>query len=166
VKLPMFRRVPASGRGLIAVLAATVALATSLAIAAGTGTAASAAPARAEQVPAEAAMLGQLTGILPASHLTPQSAMRSTSARSACGCRSTRGSRPAPLSFAGAPDFSPTRIATPGPNGFPLAKFQPGSRGPGSGGGLQQQQFRLEFRWSRDRPLDAGSRESRRSGPG
>src|SRR6266581_5205447 len=28
--------------------------------------------------------------------------------------------------FQGAPDFSPTRIATPGPNGFPLANFQPG----------------------------------------
>jgi hypothetical protein len=39
---------------------------------------------------------------------------------------------PAPLSFAGAPNFSPTRIATPGPNGFPLAKFQPGAvAGPG-----------------------------------
>jgi hypothetical protein len=39
---------------------------------------------------------------------------------------------PAPLSFAGAPDFSPTRIATPGPDGFPLAKFQPGAvAGPG-----------------------------------
>jgi hypothetical protein len=34
--------------------------------------------------------------------------------------------------FQGAPDFSPTRIATPGPNGFPLANFQPGSvAGPG-----------------------------------
>jgi hypothetical protein len=29
--------------------------------------------------------------------------------------------------FQGAPDFSPTRIATPGPNGFPLANFQPGA---------------------------------------
>ena len=39
---------------------------------------------------------------------------------------------PAPLSFAGAPDFSPTRIAVPGPDGFPLAKFQPGAvAGPG-----------------------------------
>jgi hypothetical protein len=39
---------------------------------------------------------------------------------------------PAPLSFAGAPNFSPTRIAVPGPNGFPLAKFQPGAvAGPG-----------------------------------
>ena len=39
---------------------------------------------------------------------------------------------PAVVNFAGAPDFSPTRIATPGPGGFPLAKFQPGSvAGPG-----------------------------------
>ena len=29
--------------------------------------------------------------------------------------------------FQGAPDFSPTRIVVPGPNGFPLAKFQPGA---------------------------------------
>jgi len=29
--------------------------------------------------------------------------------------------------FQGAPDFSPTRIAEPGPNGFPLANFQPGA---------------------------------------
>ena len=36
------------------------------------------------------------------------------------------------MHFAGAPDFSPARIATPGPDGFPLAKFQPGSvAGPG-----------------------------------
>jgi hypothetical protein len=39
---------------------------------------------------------------------------------------------PAGVNFAGAPDFSPTRIAEPGPNGFPLAKFQPGAvAGPG-----------------------------------
>ena len=39
---------------------------------------------------------------------------------------------PAVLSFAGAPDFSPTRIAEPGPDGFPLAKFAPGAMaGPG-----------------------------------
>jgi hypothetical protein len=39
---------------------------------------------------------------------------------------------PANVNFAGAPDFRPTRIATPGPNGFPLAKFAPGSvAGPG-----------------------------------
>src|SRR6267142_2409281 len=36
------------------------------------------------------------------------------------------------VNFQGAPDFSPTRIAQPGPNGFPLAKFQPGAvAGPG-----------------------------------
>src|SRR5258708_1590730 len=34
--------------------------------------------------------------------------------------------RQALVHFRGAPDFSPTRIAVPGPNGFPLAKFQPG----------------------------------------
>ncbi|HEY3611942.1 MAG TPA: hypothetical protein VGL06_30915 [Pseudonocardiaceae bacterium] len=39
---------------------------------------------------------------------------------------------PGVIDFAGAPDFSPTRIAVPGPNGFPLAKFQPGAvAGPG-----------------------------------
>ena len=31
------------------------------------------------------------------------------------------------VDFQGAPDFSPTRIAEPGPTGFPLAKFQPGA---------------------------------------
>jgi hypothetical protein len=36
------------------------------------------------------------------------------------------------VNFQGAPDFSPSRIAEPGPNGFPLAKFQPGAiAGPG-----------------------------------
>jgi hypothetical protein len=36
------------------------------------------------------------------------------------------------VDFQGAPDFSPTRIAEPGPNGFPLAKLQPGAvAGPG-----------------------------------
>jgi len=39
---------------------------------------------------------------------------------------------PATIDFAGAPDFSPTRIATPGPDGFPLAQLQPGAvAGPG-----------------------------------
>ncbi|HEY2742795.1 MAG TPA: hypothetical protein VGI69_11530 [Gaiellaceae bacterium] len=39
---------------------------------------------------------------------------------------------PAVVDFAGAPDFSPTRTAVPGPNGFPLASFQPGAvAGPG-----------------------------------
>src|SRR5512133_3585609 len=31
------------------------------------------------------------------------------------------------VNFQGAPDFRPTRIAEPGPGGFPLAKFQPGA---------------------------------------
>ena len=31
------------------------------------------------------------------------------------------------VDFQGAPNFSPTRIATPGPTGFPLANFQPGA---------------------------------------
>ena len=31
------------------------------------------------------------------------------------------------VNFQGAPDFSPTRIAEPGPGGFPLANFQPGA---------------------------------------
>ena len=36
------------------------------------------------------------------------------------------------VNFKGAPDFSPTRIAEPGPGGFPLAKLQPGAvAGPG-----------------------------------
>ena len=39
---------------------------------------------------------------------------------------------PGVVHFAGAPNFSPTRIAIPGPNGFPLAKFAPGAvAGPG-----------------------------------
>src|SRR6266436_8041159 len=39
---------------------------------------------------------------------------------------------PAVVHFAGAPNFSPTRIATHGPTGFPLAKFAPGAvAGPG-----------------------------------
>jgi hypothetical protein len=36
------------------------------------------------------------------------------------------------VNFQGEPDFSPQRIATPGPNGFPLANLQPGAvAGPG-----------------------------------
>ena len=39
---------------------------------------------------------------------------------------------PGVVNFACAPNFAPTRIATPGPNGFPLAKFAPGAvAGPG-----------------------------------
>ena len=36
---------------------------------------------------------------------------------------------PAAINFQDAPDFSPTRVAVPGPQGFPLAKFQPGAVG-------------------------------------
>jgi hypothetical protein len=39
---------------------------------------------------------------------------------------------PALVHFNGAPDFSPTRTAVPGPNGFPLKSFSPGAvAGPG-----------------------------------
>ena len=39
---------------------------------------------------------------------------------------------PALIHFQGAPDFSPTRVAVPGPTGFPLQSFQPGAvAGPG-----------------------------------
>jgi hypothetical protein len=31
------------------------------------------------------------------------------------------------VNFQGAPDFSPTRVAEPGPGGFPLTRFQPGA---------------------------------------
>jgi hypothetical protein len=39
---------------------------------------------------------------------------------------------PGVVDFAGVPDFSPTRVATPGPGGFPLAEVHPGAvAGPG-----------------------------------
>jgi len=39
---------------------------------------------------------------------------------------------PAVVDFKGVPDFSPTRVAEPGPDGFPLKRFQPGAvAGPG-----------------------------------
>src|SRR5579859_3864566 len=39
---------------------------------------------------------------------------------------------PGVVNFAGAPNFAPTRVAVPGPNGFPLAQFAPGAvAGPG-----------------------------------
>ena len=185
----IFRRVPARRRGLFAVLAVAVAASTSLAIAAGAGAAASAAPAaRADQGPGEATGLGQLTGLLPASHLTLESAIQVNLSNETVRLPLYPGSAngktvwyvlldasdaglahdlgvnyapklaniaisdpaavqtvtlgsptpqqnpfgPAAVHFAGAPDFTPTRIATPGPDGFPLAKFQPGSvAGPG-----------------------------------
>jgi hypothetical protein len=193
VNLRIFRRVPARNRGLLAVLAAAVAASTSLAVAAGAGTAVSAAPVRADQAPGESTGLGQLSGILPASHLTLQSALEVNLSQeyvrlplypgiayagtphqekvwyiledaSTPGAADDLGVNyapklanigiscpacvqtvhlvnlppsqnhfgPAPISFAGAPDFSPTRIAVPGPDGFSLAKFQAGAvAGPG-----------------------------------
>jgi hypothetical protein len=176
-----FRRLPAVKRGLITALAAAVAAGTGLAIAFGAGTAASAAPAahaRADQVPAEADGLGQLSGILPASHLTLPSAIEVNLSQeyvrlplypgiayagtsheekvwyiledaSTSGAADDLGVNfapklanigiscpacvqtvhlinpspeqnhfgPAPISFAGAPNFSPTRIAVPGRTG-------------------------------------------------
>src|SRR6516162_10024175 len=187
----IFRRVPARKRGLIAVLAAAVAATVSLGVAGWGGAAAAAtgAPgARADQVPAEATGLGQLTGLLPASHLTLESAiqvnlsnetvrlplypgtayagtphaekvwyilMDSSDAGAAhdlginyapklanigiaCpACVQTvtltnptpqqNPFGPAVINFAAAADFSPTRVAVPGPTGFPLAKFAPGA---------------------------------------
>jgi hypothetical protein len=194
VNLRIFRLVPARKRGLITVLAAAVAASTALAVTSSTGTAASAAPvAQADQVPAAATGLGQLTGLLPASHLTLESAIQVNLSNetvrlplypgiayagtphqekvwyiledaSDAGAAHDLGVNYAPklanigiscpacvqtvhlinatpqanpfgpalISFAGAPDFSPTRIAVPGPDGFPLAKFQPGAvAGPG-----------------------------------
>ena len=182
----IFRRVSARKRGLIAVLAAAVAASTALAIAVSGGAASAASAARPSQVPGEATGLGQLSGILPASHLTLPSAIEVNLSKeyvrlplypgiayagtprqekvwyiledaSTSGAADDLGVNfapklanigiscpacvqtvhlinpspeqnhfgPAPLSFAGAPDFSPTRIAVPGPDGFPLAKFRP-----------------------------------------
>ena len=191
MKHRIFKSARARKRMLIGLLAAALAAAASLGAVAYGGTAASAAPAaRAAraQVPAEADGLGQLSGILPASHLTLPSAIEVNLSQeyvrlpiypgiayagtphqetvwyilldaSTSGAADDLGVNfapklanigvscpacvqtvhlinpppsqnhfgPAPLSFAGAPDFSPTRIAIPGPDGFPLAKFQPGA---------------------------------------
>jgi len=183
----------AKRRGLIALLAAVVAVSTSLAIAAGAASAAPAGRAQAGQVPGEATGLGQLSGLLPSDKLTLPSAIEvnlsqeyvrlpiypgvayagtphaekvwyiledastegaaddlgvnyapklANMAISCPACVQTvhlinlppqqNHFGPAPISFAGAPNFSPTRIAVPGPDGFPLAKFQPGAvAGPG-----------------------------------
>jgi hypothetical protein len=175
-------------------LAIAAAAATSAAVlAAVVPSAANAAPAPADQVPAAATGLGQLSGLLPRDHLTQESAIqvnlsnetvrlplypgiayKGTAHRekvwyilldaSDSGLAHDLGVNyapklaniavsdpaavqtvtlenptpqqnpfgPATIDFAGAPDFSPTRIATPGPDGFPLAKFQPGAvAGPG-----------------------------------
>ena len=185
----IFKPLPAGKRGRMTILAAALAV-SALGIAVGGGAVASAARA---QGPAEANGLGQLSGILPASHLTLQSAIEVNLSQeyvrlpiypgiayagtphaekvwyiledasdqgaaddlgvnyapklanigiSCPACVQTvhlmnpspeqNHFGPAPISFAGAPDFSPTRIAVPGPDGFPLAKFAPGAvAGPG-----------------------------------
>ena len=188
----IFKPLLTGRRATIAVLVAAVAAAASLGLA-GCGGAASAASGRAAQVPGEADGLGQLSGLLPASHLTLPSAIEVNLSKeyvrlplypgvayagtahqekvwyiledaSTSGAADDLGVNfapklanigiscpacvqtvhlinpppsqnhfgPAPLSFAGAPNFSPTRVATPGPDGFPLAKFAPGAvAGPG-----------------------------------
>ena len=170
-----------------AIAAAAATLTAVLAIVVPSG--ANAAPvARADQPPAEANGLGQLSGLLPRDHLTQESAIQVNLSNEtvrlplypgtayagtphaekvwyilldasdsglahdlgvnyapklaniaisdpAAVQTVTLGSPtpqqnpfgPAVVNFAGAPDFSPTRIAEPGPNGFPLAKFQPGA---------------------------------------
>src|SRR6266851_5107691 len=107
---------------------------------------ASAVPAK--PTAAQAGNLGQLTGLLPRNHLTEESALQVDLSKETVRLPLYPGTvqtvtlgtptpqqnpfGPAVVNFAGAPDFLPTRIATPGPNGFPLAKFQPGSvAGPG-----------------------------------
>jgi hypothetical protein len=174
----------------IAAAAATSAAALAAVVPSG----ANAAPvARADQVPAEANGLGQLSGLLQASHLTEESAIQVNLSNetvrlplypgiaykgtphqekvwyilldaSDAGAAHDLGVNyapklanigisdpaavqtvtlenptpqanpfgPATIDFAGAPNFSPTRIAVPGPDGFPLAKFAPGAvAGPG-----------------------------------
>jgi len=192
VNRSIFKPLLIGRRAPIAVLVAAVATAASLGLA-GCGGAASAASGRVTQVPGEATGLGQLSGLLPASHLTLPSAIEVNLSKeyvrlpiypgiayagtphqekvwyiledaSTSGAADDLGVNfapklanigiscpacvqtvhlinpppsqnhfgPAPLSFAGAPNFSPTRIATPGPDGFPLAKFAPGAvAGPG-----------------------------------
>src|SRR6266849_4638847 len=84
--------------------------------------------------------LGQLSGLLPRNKLTLESAIQvnlnNETVRLPIYPGEAGGKRVwyvlLDASDAGAPDFSPTRIAEPGPTGFPLAKFQPGAvAGPG-----------------------------------
>jgi len=151
--------------------------------------------ARADQGPGESTGLGQLSGLLPASHLTEESAIQVNLSNetvrlplypgiaykgtphqekiwyilldaSDVGAAHDLGVNyapklaniaisdpaavqtvtlenptpqqnpfgPATIDFAGAPDFSPTRIAIPGPDGFPLAaSARPSSRSPSRG---------------------------------
>jgi hypothetical protein len=139
--------------------------------------------AGADDAPASAKGLGQLTGLLPRDHLTVESAIQVDLSKEtvrlplykgeadgqtvwyvlldasdsglahdlginyapklanlAIGCpdcvQTVTLDAPSPaqnrfgqalVHFQGAPDFAPTRIAEPGPTGFPLASFQPGA---------------------------------------
>jgi len=111
--------------------------------------------------PGAAKGLGQLSGLLPASHLTEESAIQVDLSNETARMPLYKGTAykgtshqetvwfvlldasdsgldsPAPaqnhfgaatVNFQGAPDFSPTRVAVPGPKGFPLTSFQPGGR--------------------------------------
>jgi hypothetical protein len=188
------RRRPKSVLGTLALagLLAVVGYAAASASSASSASAASAA-ARAAQNSGSATGLGQLSGLLPSSHLTEESAIQvnlsnetvrlplypgiaykgtpheekvwyvlldasdsglahdlgvnfapklaNIAISDPAAVQTVTLENPTPLAnpfgpgvidFAGAPDFSPTRIATPGPDGFPLAKFQPGAvAGPG-----------------------------------
>ena len=75
MKHRIFKSARARKRVLIGLLAAALVAGISLGVPWRTATAASAAPAARAQVPAEANGLGQLSGILPASHLTLPSAI-------------------------------------------------------------------------------------------
>src|SRR6266446_6552791 len=85
---------------------------------------ATAAFAASNATPSKAGGLGPTTGLLPRDHLTLDSAIKVTLS-SPTPAQNPFG--PAVVHFAGAPDFSPTRILTPGPDAFPPAKFQPGA---------------------------------------
>lgn len=173
-------------RGRLAVTAMSVSVA---AVAAGAvlvaAAQASAGPPTPVSGPGAAHGLGQLSGLLPADHLTEESALQVDLSRETVrlplypgtahgktvwfvlldasdkgladdlgvnyapklanvgiGCTScvetvTQASPtpkqnrfgPATINFQDAPDFSPTRVAVPGPQGFPLAKFAPGAVG-------------------------------------
>lgn len=188
MNLRFFRSARARKRGLIA-LPVVLGLGASLAIGINAGTSASAATsARADGGSGSATGLGQMSGLLPASKLTEESAIQVNLSNETVRLplypgiayagtphqekvwyvlldASDQGAAhdlgvnyapklaniaisdpaavqtvtlvnptpqanpfgPAGIDFAGAPDFSPTRIATPGPDGFPLAKFQPGA---------------------------------------
>ncbi len=107
-----------------------------------------------KDAPASAKGLGPLTGLLPRDHLTEESAIQVDLSKETVRLPLYKGeangqtvwyvlldasdqgiAHDLGVNYApklSAPDFSPTRIAEPGPTGFPLAKFQPGAvAGPG-----------------------------------